>query len=254
MMDVAAVGWQYWIVIGLQVICIVHVLRSRQEFWWIWMIVFLPFIGSAVYLLIHRHSMLPSARMPFNIPIPMMEALNERRIERDFKTSDTLDNRIQFANVLINRGAYADAITLLEPSMSGPLRGHLGLLFTCARAHFANRDIPAATAILERAEAVPNNDRLKQRNLLLAMCYESTGDQTRAEAKYQAAQGGFVGEEAKARYALFLTSIGRKSEAQDLFRRILDDINSAPWAYRREQKAWRDMAKAQLAAAKAASS
>ena len=246
MIDIAEMGWPYWIVIGLQIICIIHVLRSHQDFWWIWLIVFLPLIGCIAYLLINRHTMLPSARMPFNIPIPMIEALNERRIERDFKASDTLDNRIQFANVLINRGAYVEAITLLEPSLSGPLSSHIGLLFTCARAHFANRNFSAATAMLERAEAVPNNDRIKQRNLLLAMCYENAGDQERAEAKYKTAQGGYVGEEAKARYALFLKATGRIAEAKELFRRILDEINSAPWAYRREQRAWREMAKANL--------
>ena len=106
--------------------------------------------------------------------------------------------------------------------------------------------IDGSSAMLERAEAVPNNDRIKHRNLLLAMCYENAGDQERAEAKYKTAQGGYVGEEAKARYALFLKATGRIAEAKKLFRRILDEINSAPWAYRREQRAWREMAKANL--------
>jgi hypothetical protein len=249
MIDLAEVGWQYWIVLGLQAVCIFHVIKSRQDFYWIWLIVFLPLIGCIIYLLIHRRAMMPSARMPFNIKIPMVEVLNERRIERDFKYSDTLDNRIQFANVLINRGKYGDAIALLTPSLSGPLGSHMELLFTCARAHFANNEIAATTELLERAESVPNNDKFKQRNLLLAMCYEASGDHERAEARYKTAQGGFSGEEAKARYALFLKAVGRKAEAHSLFKRIIDESNVAPWAYRREQKTWRDLAKINLAEA-----
>lgn len=245
MMAVAAGGW-YYAVIALQVLCAVHVLRSRTDYYWLWLIFFMPVIGCVVYVLMHHQSLLGPVRMPVDLRIPMIEALNEKRIEKDFRRSDTLVNRIAFANVLINRGEYAQALELLREALAGPLRSDITLLFTCARAHYANGQVDEAIVHLENAEKVRNNEKLKQRCLLLAMCHEAKGADALADQKYQAAQGGYAGEEPRARYGLFLKKTGRTQEAEALFRKIIDSAESAPWAYRREQKVWIGIARQNL--------
>ncbi len=248
MMVPSSGAWFYYAIIAMQILCAVHVLRSRNDFYWLFIIFFMPVIGCAVYVIVHHRTLFGAVRLPGNIPLPMIEALNGKRIEQAFRKSDTLANRIDFANVLINRGGYAQALELLRPALGGPLKGDITLLFTCARAHYANGQPDDAIVLLEQAELVRNNEKLKQRCLLLAMCREAKGDDKLSDEKYQAAQGGYAGEEARARYGLFLKRTGRAQEAREMFRRILDAADSAPWSYRREQKAWIAIARENLAA------
>jgi len=242
----ASGAWYYYAIVGLQILCAVHVLRSRNDYFWLWIIVFMPVLGCAIYVIVHHRSLLGTMRMPVNLQIPMIEALNDQRIEKALRKSDTLSNRIDFANVLINRGDYAQALDLLRESLNGPLKGDITLLFTCARAHYANGQLDDAIVLLEAAEKVRNSEKLRSRCLLLAMCREAQGDDARADDKYQAAQGGYAGEEARARYGLFLKKTGRAQEAREMFRKILDSAESAPWSYRREQKAWIGIARENL--------
>lgn len=246
MMVHAAAAWYYYAIIALQILCAVHVLRSRNDYWWLWIIFFMPVIGSAIYVIANHRSLLGTLRMPVNLKIPMIEALNDRRIEKELGKSDTLSNRIAFANVLINRGDYAQALALLREALQGPLKGDITLLFTCARAHYAHGELDQAIVLLEQAEKVRNNEKLRPRCLLLAMCREAKGDNALADEKYQAAQGGYAGEEARARYGLFLKKAGRAQEAREMFRKILASAETAPWSYRREQKSWIGIARENL--------
>lgn len=248
MMVQAAGAWYYYAIIGLQVLCAVHVLRSRNDYYWLFIIFFMPVLGCAIYAIVHHRSLFGAVRLPVDLKIPMIEALNGKRIEKAFRKSDTLSNRIAFADVLINRGDYAQALELLRAALTGPLKGDITLLYTCARAHYANGQPDDAIVLLELAEKVRNNEKLRQRCLLLAMCREAKGDDARADEKYQAAQGGYAGEEARARYGLFLKRTGRAQEAREMFMKIIDSAESAPWSYRREQKAWIAIARENLMA------
>ncbi len=246
--------WYYYVIIGLQILCALHVLRNRNDYYWLWIIFFMPVIGCAIYVVINHQSLFGPVRMPVNLRIPMIEALNDKRVEKAFRRSDTLSNRIDLANVLINRGEYANALDLLREPLSGPLKGDITLLFTCARAHYANGQVDEAIVHLENAEKIRNNEKMKQRCLLLAICYEAKGEDARADEKYRAAQGGYVGEEARARYGLFLKKTNRAQEAREMFLKITDTAESAPWSYRREQRTWIAIARDNLAPATASAS
>ena len=43
-------SYYYYIIIGLQAICVIHCLRKGKNQQWIWLIVFLPLIGCLVYI------------------------------------------------------------------------------------------------------------------------------------------------------------------------------------------------------------
>ena len=242
MIDFQELAWPYYLVIALQIICVIHVIKSRNEFYWIWLILFMPGIGCFIYILIHRHSMLPVIRIPIDLKIPMMEKLNDRWIINEFKLSDTLENRINYANVLLNNGEYKNAINLLNDSLKGPLRNHITLLFTYAKAQFADGNLDETIRVLEKAEAVSNNEKIRQRKLLLALSYEGQKNIQKAEDYFIAAQGGFTGE-ARTRYGLFLKGIGKNDEAVKMFHKVIESCRISSWSYRQEQKIWLRIAK-----------
>jgi len=43
-------GYYYYADIALQIFCVIHCIRNNKQTWWIWLIIFVPFIGGIAYL------------------------------------------------------------------------------------------------------------------------------------------------------------------------------------------------------------
>lgn len=237
-------SWYYGVILALQVICVIHVLKSRRELFWIWIIMILPVLGCGIY--VWAHGGLSAMNHSRLIKIPMLEVLNSRTVARDFRLSPSLDNRIRFAEVLMAKGDVPGALQLFAAELDGPFKNNVNMLFSYAKVLYAAGRHEDSLAALVRAEAVPNNDRIRQRHLLHALNLELLGRNDEADARFKQAQGGFLGEEAKARYGLFLQKIGRTEDARKQFRRISESLELSNWSYRWEQRFWGRMAKRKL--------
>lgn len=240
-------GWTWWVVVGLQVLCIVHILRTGRDLFWILIVLFIPVLGSLVYLALNWRGSLRALTPAIALRIPMLAVFDDRAVERDWRQHQSLDHRIAWAEVLLRRGQHEEARRLLAEELNGPFKANVNLLFAYARACYVLGDHAEAVAKLELAATVPNNDRLRQRNLLRALCHEARGEAAQAEACFREAQGGFVGEEAKVRFGEFLLRQGRADEARRLFQKVVDDLAISSWGYRREQKVWHRLARERLA-------
>ena len=238
-------GWLTYVIIALQILCCLHALRTHQRFWWFFLIIFIPLIGVTVYLLYYGRQIFPKVPLPA-VKIPLVEKLNERAIEKTFQESDTLDNRIDYANVLINRGQAGEAVELLKEALAGPLAKNVVLLFAASRAHYAQGQLNEAIDCLRKAEDIPNSERIKQRNLLMAICLHDQGDVEQAETYYKDSLTGTLSEESRVRYALFLKQQGRLDDAREMLNKVLKSLKTAPFAYRREQASWAKLAQQTL--------
>ena len=117
-----------------------------------------------------------------------------------------------------------------------------------------------ANALIElgrAAEALPLVDKLVEEQATLsaptalaqARVLEALGRYAEADAAYQWAAGRLPGLEALARYAAYLARVGRKDEAAENLAEIDRRIERANPQFRREGRAWRDLAAQALARA-----
>jgi hypothetical protein len=65
-------------------------------------------------------------------------------------------------------------------------------------------------------------------------------------AQYEKVVARYPGEEARARFALLLESLGQQVRAQALFAEILKSVKGAPSYYRSRQREWVSIAKSHL--------
>jgi hypothetical protein len=247
-MSVVFEGWWSYVILALVVLCVLHALRTRQHFGWFFLLLFVPLVGVVIYVFYHGANTLPRFRVKLpGVKIPLVEKLNERKIEKAYHESDTLDNRIDYANVLINREQSQQAVELLQVALAGPLAKNVVLLFAAARAYYAQGQIDETVACLKKAEDISNNERLKQRNLLMAICLQDLSKFSEAEHYYQNALTGTMSEESRVRYGLFLQQQGRPQEAIEMMQKVLQNLKTASFTHRREQAEWLKIAKQTIA-------
>ncbi|HUD50517.1 tetratricopeptide repeat protein [Parvibaculum sp.] len=229
----------------------VHVIRTGRPIFWIFLIVFVPLIGCIVYGLVEILPELGQSNTARKVRTTLDSAINS---ERDFRALvaavddlPTPHNKHLLASELIRRGDYAGARELYESALAGPHEHDPALLMGFARALFMQGDGAGALAALDRLQAENPGFQSHEGHLLYARALEALGRRDEAMREYEALLPHYPGQEARARYALLLKSAGRESEAGELFALIVKAVERGRNDYRRAQREWYEIAKANLA-------
>jgi hypothetical protein len=100
--------------------------------------------------------------------------------------------------------------------------------------------------VLEQLGQDVDRGRTPQAALALGRVYEGLGRFSEADTAYDYAAGLLPGLEAYGRYAAFLARSGRRGEAEEALAEMDRRIKRADPYFRKEARAWRDLAAAAL--------
>lgn len=240
------------LIFGGQVLCVVHVIRTGRPFWWIYLIVFAPLVGTIVYLGVELLPGLyrgPTARQA---AAHVAEVLDPERGVREawrrLEMSPTVQNKSALAQEYLAAGQPQDAVALYREALSGMHATDPSLMLGLARALFSLGDTSEVLATLDRLREANPGYSSAQGHLLYARSLEIEGHTKAALKEYAALTAYYPGQEARCRYALLLQMTGRIAEARNLFEEICKAIDYGPRHQYREQREWYELARRQLAA------
>lgn len=234
----------------LEVICIVHAVRSGRMFPWIFIIFFLPLVGSLAYLAVE---VLPdimrgrrAAQFTSNVRTIANPYGSLRQAERNAEMVGSVASRRALADQYVAHGRYGDAVALYQGLLEGQFRDDPALLNGLARAQFLSGDGAGAQASLDALQKVDPNFASEDAHMIYARALEMQGKDREALDEYRKLARYFAGEEARARYAMMLQKLDATDEARAVFQEIVKSLDGAPRHYRRAQKEWGDIARAAL--------
>ena len=232
------------------VYCVVHAIRRGNIFPWIYVIVFLPGIGSLIYLFIE---ILPdmarsraAAKLHSNIRQIADPHKSFRAAHRAAELVGSVDSKRALAEEYVARGAYADAVAIYRDTAVGQFKDDPALLLGLARAQFLNGDAAGAQASLDALQVADPSFVSGDAHLLYARALEEQGKTAEALAEYRRLVPYYSGEEARARFAMLLDKTGARDEARALYAEILKLLDGAPARYQKAQKEWGDIARRAL--------
>jgi hypothetical protein len=159
----------------------------------------------------------------------------------------SVDSKRALAEECIRMGRFADAVELYESAMQGPLGGSdPALLKGLGRARMLSGDGAGAEALFVTLKEVDPAAFDADAELDYARALALQGKNDAAVAQYEKVVARYPGEEARARFALLLESLGQQARAQALFTEILKSVKGAPSYYRSRQREWVSVAKSHL--------
>jgi hypothetical protein len=233
----------------LIVVCVVHAIRTNRVFPWIYVIVFLPGLGSLIYLAMEVVPDLVRSRGARRASTGLARAIDPNKDYRQaLRAADlvgSVDSKRALAEHYARRGQMGEAIALYKDTLQGQFANDPALLAGLARAQFQGGDAAGAQATLEHLFSVDPKVS-EETHLLYARALEAQGRDEDAAHEYARLVPYFAGEEARARYAQVLSRLGRHDEARAIYAQILKNLDGAPGRYRRMQKEWGDLARQAL--------
>jgi hypothetical protein len=240
----------FYLSIGLQIACAVHVVRTQRPLYWIWLLIIGSYLAVLVYVLVAvipdlRHD--PRGRKALNKVTGALDpARQRRRVEQRLQLADTVDNRRHLAGECLRSGDYAQAAQLYASCLKGMYVDDPDLMLGLAQAQAGSEDFSAARQTLEALKQANPAYRSSDGHLLYARALDALGEHALALEEYEALATSYPGEEARYRYGMLLNSQHRQADARTVFQGMIDRAKLAPKYYRRKEQPWLDAAKKQL--------
>lgn len=237
--------------LALQIACCVHVVRTGRPLYWVFILLVFSYLAVAVYVLAEILPELRSGRTGQRMVRQVRNTLDPGRVKREagarLKLSDTPDNRRKLAEESLRTGDFAQAESLYRGALKGLYAHDPDLMLGLAQAQYGLGQPQQTRQTLDALIAANPGYRSPTGHLLYARAVEDSGEVDEALHEYESLARGYAGEEARVRYGLLLRKAGRTEQATAQFRETLDRAQASPAFYRKEQRAWIDVARRELA-------
>ncbi len=227
----------YYLILLLQGICVAHVIKTGRNYSWIWLIVFAPVIGVVIYA---WFEILPDFRLRElpSIELPVFQKMKIREYEERLKELDTVTNRVNLAELYAKYNRQQEALALIKDCLAGPSRNDFYVLLTYAIILFQNKNYEECNTVLDTLEEKSATERGKERRLLRARVYKQLGRKQEAEEIFKKIASRFDGEEARYWYANFLLGEGRLPEAREIVQEGIRVYKRSGRIYKRAEHYW----------------
>lgn len=222
-----------WWAIVLRIVAIVHFIRRRPDWFWIW-IILVSWIGALVYIVVE---VIPDAgllRSSFQV-FPRRRRIHE--LERAVLDNPSAGNYEELGLLYLDDGKFERARASYDKAISSRTDSP-DPFYRRGIAEVELGDYKAAVPDLERAVGADPDYDFHRAKGLLGWAYAQTGKADKANVMFREATRISTISETYYHYALFLQSQGRIAEAREWAQRILDKKPTMPGYLRRRERPW----------------
>lgn len=214
--------------LAVQIYFIVHVFRTGRPYWWAFIILSAPVIGSLAYYLVE---VMPGSREERKARRAMQSVVRSfkpdaelKRRAQELEICGSTDNKLALADECEACGMFEDAVRLYDSALAGPYARDANIRFRLARALLdASPDQARARRALEvvRAIAADKPDyRPAEIGLLEARALHVAGDLNGAATLYERLVAADGNLETRTRYGLLLHDMGHLRQAEDILKAV----------------------------------
>jgi hypothetical protein len=198
----------------------VHVVRTGQQNYWLFVLFSFPLLGSIVYFVAIY---LPDSRLERGARNAMRSAAKAldptrglREAQANFDYQPTAQNQMRLAEALLEADVAGEAAKHFEACLKGPFAANLDIRFGAARSHFASSQQALAVSHLDAIRAADNDFRADQVALLRARALSGAGRDADARAEFESALNRFGSFECRVEYAIWALARGEQGLAANL--------------------------------------
>jgi hypothetical protein len=226
----------------------VHVVRTHQQMYWLWIILAFQPLGGLVYLLAIVAPEFLGGSAAQRMKSAARQALDPQREYRAatqaVDDTPTVANRARLASAAAGLGRHAEAERLYAEALQGMYADDPQLLLGRANALIELDRAAEALPLLEGLSAQSPAARTPNVALAMGRAYHAIGRQSEANTALRWAAAHLPGFEGMARYAVFLAQTGREAEAREALAEIDKRLSKTHSHFRKEARGWRDLAAA----------
>lgn len=235
----------YYLILGLQGICVYHCIKKGNQNKWIWIIVFIPIIGSLIYIFSEILTKRDISNVQSSITTIIFPVGRVKDLEKKLVFSNTFDNKVALADAYFKSGSIDKAIDLYESCLTGIFDDNEYVITKLIIAYFSSEryeDVLKITSKIYKSLEFKKSHA----HILYALSLEYLGKTEQAESELKTMKGKFSNFEGRVNYGQFLLRQNRVEEARSVFSEILEEAAHMRGGESRGNTEWFRKAKEEL--------
>jgi hypothetical protein len=238
-------NYLYYLPIALQAFCAWHSFNRGTHQKWIWIIVFLPIIGSLIYIYQEILSNRGITAPKLNVGAVFNPGGHIKKLEDQLRFTDTFTNRIKLADAYLAAGQTEKAIELYTGSLKGAFDENEHVLAQLITAYYQQERYAEILPIAKKLYKLPQFIRSKA-HMLYALALEQTGDIEQAEHEFKLMKGRYSYFEQRYQHGLFLMRQEREEDAYQIFSDMVEEQPHLSAIERKSSREWFTRAKEEI--------
>jgi hypothetical protein len=182
--------------IAIQVVSVIHIMRTGRDRTWIYVVVFLPLVGSIAYFIVEILPDLISGRSARKVRTEVARIVNPggklRGLQTRLDFSPTVENRMALAKACAETGEYVKAAELYRDCLDGIYKDDPHIMSRLSRSLQSSGENAQAREWFEKLLAQRGSFDEDRDRLAYAMTLDALGDEEKAEAATKAVSAVFV--------------------------------------------------------------
>jgi hypothetical protein len=230
-------GQYYYLIIILQAFCAIHSYRRGTLNRWIYLIIFLPAIGSIIYIFSEVLSNRNFSKPSIDVSAVFNPGGKIKKLEEDLGFSDTFANKVKLADAYLAAGYTDKAVDLYTSSLTGAFTENEHVLAQLILAYYQLEQYEEVIPRAKKIYHLPQFTRSRA-HTTYAKALEKLGDTDLAENEFKLMKGRFSYYEPRYEYGLFLVRNGREKDAYAIFNDMLNEEKQLSPMERKTNHTW----------------
>ncbi|AUC82131.1 tetratricopeptide repeat protein [Lacinutrix sp. Bg11-31] len=175
----------YYLTIALQGFCIYHLIKNRSQYYWIFLIIFIPIIGSIIYLITQVYNKRDATIIKENLTSVLIPTKRVKDLEKKLQFSETFQNRLDLADVFFEMKDYKNAITHYEVALKDKSQNNYFILENLITSYYNLEDYNKTIAYAEQLKNHSEFNKSKS-EFIYGLALDKTGQSAAAEKHLKA--------------------------------------------------------------------
>jgi hypothetical protein len=234
----------------LQLVLVVHAIRTGRDRIWITVLIFLPGAGSLAYVLMEVIPEWVGGRTGQRAIDRIKTLVNPearlRALQEQLEIADTVENKQALADEYLAHSRFVEAVALYEETLQGIHKSDPQLMLGLAAAQFGAGGYAACLATLDSLRRQNPGFYSVDGHILYARSLEVSGKHQEAADEYASLISHNTSAEASCRYGLLLRDMGRNEAAEQQLQQVVRYYERGNKLYRDQERKWYMMARENL--------
>lgn len=209
----------YYLIIALKGFCIYHIIKSRNQYFWFFIVLLIPVIGAIIYIITQVFNKRDASILKENLTSVLVPTKKVRDLEKKLQFSETFQNRLDLADAFFEMKDYSNAINHYEVAMQDKSQNNYFILEKLIASYYKLEDYNKTIAYAEKLKQYPEFKQSKS-EFLYGLALDKTGQFEAAEKHLKSIDQRYSNYSERLVLAKFFIEKNKINEAKEILNEI----------------------------------
>ncbi len=209
----------FYLILALQGYCIYHLIKNRNSYYWIFLIIFIPLIGSIIYIITQVFNKNDVEKIQSELTTIINPTKKIADLEAQLKFSETFQNRVNLADAYFEIKDFSNASKHYQALLVDNFKNDFYVVKQLIASYFELNDYENVLLYIEKAMNNPEFEN-SVTQFLYGLSLDKVGKTEEAEIELRKIDTRYSNYNERLILAEFLLEKGKKDDAKEILQEI----------------------------------